>query len=65
MRYRVKSPLTGAINAKPWPEIGGVIDLPAATGDEMVAAGHLERIEDDRPRTEKRPAPKRAETRER
>lgn len=61
-KYRIAQPITGCLNAKPWPEVGEFVDLPAEIADDMVAAGQLE-TPADKLKVEKRPAAKRTETR--
>ena len=50
-----------------WPEVGGVIDIPASIAEGMIATGTVEKVGGEAPakRAETRPAPaaKRAETR--
>jgi hypothetical protein len=54
-KYRVLVPITGLINGEPWPEPGGTVELPEATGDGMAEAGHLEAV-GKAAKVEKRPA---------
>lgn len=64
MRYRVMKPVSGAINAQPWPEVGEYIDLPGETGAAMVEAGVLEPAAKRKTeKVEKRPTARRGETR--
>lgn len=79
MKYRIKERPTGYVSLdggvlREWPPVGEVIDLPTDSAKGMVAAGMLEpaakpelaKVETPAPETakvEKRPAPKRGETR--
>lgn len=53
---RLLKPVTGYINLRAWPEVGGTIDLPESIVDGMVEAGTVERVKSGK--TEKRPASK-------
>lgn len=57
MKVIVVQPPTGLLNGRPWPEAGEEMDLPQAVAEAMAEAGHVKVV------VEKRPAPKRGETR--
>lgn len=39
MRVRMKVTISGTRDGKPWPEKGGVVDLPDDEAEQMVASG--------------------------
>lgn len=54
MKVRITYPQTGLINGRPWPPVGGTIDLPDHVADGMIANEHAERVGG---KVETRPAP--------
>ncbi|MFF4752657.1 hypothetical protein ACWD5R_11425 [Streptomyces sp. NPDC002514] len=45
MRVRMKVTISGTRDGEPWPERGGVVDLPDGEAGQMIAAGLA--VEDD------------------
>jgi hypothetical protein len=64
VKVRIKVRPSGLLNGREWPEAGGVIDLPDAVAEGMIASGDAEKLtkaeaeaeEKTEEKTETRPA---------
>lgn len=63
MKVEMRIAISGTRNGDPWPEPGGVIDLPTAEAEHMVSLGHARPVEKataPAPASPSAPAPERA-----
>lgn len=62
MKVRMLVQITGTRNGKPWPPIGETVEVGDGEGVDLCSTGAAEPVA-EKPKSEKRPAAKRTETR--
>lgn len=63
MKVKILTRPTGLLNGEEWPKVGETVDLPDSVAEDMVKAGHVEKVAAKKAaakpeKAEKRPAAK-------